>query len=179
MKTVNKKYLYWAISLVFIGGILISIYAILGGFDKIQLAQSNNNVYSIAGKYVQGHRMHIEEGKIFKEVRDLIQSEKIKGELCMIDYESDTLESDEINRFIGVLLDDEITAIPSKFQVIALTSARSYKAALTMHPLVMPNTDKVKQALVDYAALQQDSLQDLSLEVYYTDNSVLVERFAK
>ncbi|PIB33965.1 hypothetical protein BFP72_00205 [Reichenbachiella sp. 5M10] len=173
----TRKYIYWGISLLSLSVILMSIYYFLGGFQPFELASSSNNSYSIAGKYIQGKRMHVEEGRLFNDVRGLLQTKKLNGDLCMVDYRPDTLEDGEILRFIGVLLGDDISAIPSGYQVIELRSAKSYKAALTMHPLVMPNAHHVEEALRSKAATQGDSLQNLSLEVYYPDNSVLIEMF--
>ncbi|MCV9388728.1 hypothetical protein [Reichenbachiella ulvae] len=180
MKIITKKYLYWAASLLFIIGIALSIYSLLGGYDKIEIAQSTNNVYSVVGKWVEGERMHQVERETFNEMRDLVINEKFKGELCMIDYPSDTLGENEIKRFIGVLLDgEEVTAIPSGFTVLEISTRRSYKTALAMHPLVMPNSEKIDQALRSYAKENfGDSLQSLSMEIYYPDNSVLIEKFA-
>jgi hypothetical protein len=180
LKIITKKYLYWTASFVFIVGIAISIYSLLGGFDKIEIAQSTNNIYSIVGKWVEGERMHQVERKTFNEMRDLVIEGKFKGELCMIDYPSDTLGENEIKRFIGVLLEnDEVTAIPSGYQVLEIETRRSYKTALTMHPLVMPNSEKIDQALRNYARENfSDSLQRVSMEIYYPDNSVLIEKFA-
>lgn len=178
MKFITKKYLYWGVSVIFLLGIGLSIYSLLGGFDEVQIASSPNNSYSIAGKLVAGERMHSVEGKTFREVREMLQEGKLKGDLCLIDYRDDTLAEGAIKRFIGVVLNNEVSGIPSGFQVIEIHAPKSYKAALSMHPLVMPNSEKIEKALRKYALAQGDSLQNLSLEIYYPDNSVLVEMFA-
>ncbi|UXP33816.1 hypothetical protein N6H18_07625 [Reichenbachiella agarivorans] len=166
-------------SLLSLTGIAMSIYFFMGGFDPLVTARSTNNVYSIAGKFVHGHRMHQVESKLFVEIRDLIQNGKLNGDLCLIDYRPDTLEDGEINRFIGILLGDDVSAIPAGFKVIELQSHATYKAALSMHPLVMPNSQKVETALRKHAATYGDSLQNFSMEIFYPDNSILVEMFAE
>lgn len=165
--------------MAFVAGILMSIYALLGGFDEIKTGKSKNNVYSIAGKRVAGERMHVIEGNLFKEVRDLIKEGKLEGELCLIDYQKDSMVEGEINRFIGVKLNEEISAIPSGYEVIEINSRTSYMAALNMHPLVMPNSKKVKGELIKLALEDGHELRGYTLEIYYPDNSVWIEMFAK
>ena len=165
--------------MVFIAGILISIYALLGGFEEMKTGVSTNNVYSIAGKRVSGERMHKLEGNLFKEVKELIENGGLKGDLCLIDYQNDSLLENEIDRFIGVKLSDEIAAIPTGYKVIEIKSRKSYIAALKMHPLVMPNSRKVQDKLKKMARVEGDKLLDYTLEIYYPDNSVWVEMFVE
>ncbi|MGL1886509.1 MAG: hypothetical protein OCD76_08340 [Reichenbachiella sp.] len=178
LKTRYKKYLYWTLSLAFVAGILTSIYSLLGGFDEIQIGTSNNNIYSIAGKRIQGESVRRKEEELFREVKELIDSEQLIGDLCLIDYKDDTLIEGEINRFIGVRLSSEVSSIPAGFEVVEISTRQSYIAALTMHPLVMPNSQKIQDKLMVAARQDTLTLRPYSLEVFFPDNSLIVEMFA-
>lgn len=179
LTTKTKKYLYWCISFTAILGILTTLYYALGGFEEIQTAISKNNTYSIAGKEIQGRLTSKEEHFLFEEIKHLMINESLKGTLSIVNYKDDTLQEYESRRFVGVLLDDDISVIPPGLTVLEIEGAVTFQAALIMHPLVMPNTEKVEQKLRAMAEEQDLTLRNYTLEKLYEDNSVIVEMFAQ
>jgi len=179
LNTQTKKYIYWFASFSAIFVILISAYYYLGGFDEIQTAISKNNKYSLAGKEVHGRLTSKEEHFLFEEMKGYIADGTLKGTLSVINYKDDTLGEYESRRFVGVLLEDDVAMIPTGLKVIEIEGETTFQAALTMHPLVMPNTKKVEgqlQLLADDRGLK---LRDYTLEKLYADNSVIVEMFGE
>lgn len=174
----TKKYIYWGISFFSIIVILFSIYYQLGGFDEIKAGRSSSSSYSIAGQWVRGKAVRKEEGKIFYNLKERIEAEELKGILTLIDFKGDTLEEGEVSHFIGVILDKEITALPSGLEIIELEAKTTYKASLTMHPLVMPNTRAVEKKLSVIANTNGERLRPITIEMFFEDNSVMVEMFA-
>ncbi len=174
-----RKYLYWSISFISIVVILMSIYFHLGGFEKITIGEVNSPYYSIAGKWLKGDISRKEEGLIFNEFQNLILTKKMRGVLCIMDYKNDTLSENEVCRFVGIMLENEISSIPTGIQVIEVSADKSYQAALSMHPLVMPNTQKVEEQLLKAALENGDQLDNFTMELYFEDNSVIVQMFAQ
>lgn len=174
-----KKYFYWIISIVSCFVIVLSIYHYLGGFNEISVVKSGNNIYNIAGKDYQGRIKNDSLNMIFLEMRDLVLSKKINGDLCVINYREEGLVSGETHQFIGILLGDEISEIPSGIKVRAFQAETTFKVGLGMHPLVMPSAEKIEKKISQYAKEKGFELQNYSMEIIYSDNSILVEMFAK
>lgn len=175
----SKAFIYWGISFISVFVVLLSVYYFLGGFQDISKSRSVGAEYSIAGKWLSGERSRKEEAILFNEVRDLVASKTITGTLCMVDYRHDSLDEKQIRRFIGVLLTNQVSAIPPGFKVLELEATTTYQASLTMHPLVMPNAEKVVEDLQKMATENNDLLDDFTVELYFEDNSVIVEKFVK
>ncbi|MFY0625412.1 MAG: hypothetical protein JXR07_03890 [Reichenbachiella sp.] len=153
----------------------MSIYYKLGGFEDPIFGSAKDPYYSVTGKWLNGDVSKKEEGLLFNEMRDLIALDKIDGVLCMVNYKSDTLAEHEINRFVGIKLESEFSGIPNGFEVIELKAPYAYQAALTMHPLVMPNSKKIEDQLKLMAEENEDVLRPLTMEWYYSDNSVMIQ----
>ncbi|WP_456458094.1 hypothetical protein [Reichenbachiella sp.] len=179
LSTLHKKYVYWFVSFIALFVILLSIYFNLGGFEEIQTAVSRNNKYSLAGKEVYGKLTSKEEHFLFEEMKGYIADGSLTGTLSIVNYQDDTLGEYESRRFVGVLLENEMSMIPSGLQVLEIEGQTTFQAALTMHPLVMPNSEKVESQLKLLADERGLSLRNYTLEKLYNDNSVIVEMFAK
>lgn len=174
-----RKYIYWSISFISLVVILMSAYYQLGGFEEPKFGLQNDAYYSIAGKWLKGDVTRKEEGVVFEEMRNLIVTEKIKGVLCLVDYKNDTLAENEICRFVGVRLNDEVSSIPSGLEILEIEGSNAYQAALTMHPLVMPNSKKIEDFLQSKAEQEGQELDVYTMELYFDDNSVIIQMFSK
>ncbi len=179
ISTRTKKYTYWLASFMALFVILLAAYYHLGGFQKIQTAISKNNKYSLAGKEVHGKPTSKEERSLFGEMKGLIANGALKGTLSIVNYKDGPLGGDGGRRFVGILLEDDISMVPSGFSVLEIESETTFQAALIMHPLVMPNTQKVEAMLKLLADKRGVQLRDYTLEKLYGDNSVIVEMFAR
>lgn len=179
LPTQTKKYIYWFASFLALFVILLTVYYNLGGFEEVQTAVSRNNTYSLAGKEVHGSLTSKEEHFLFEEMKGYLSSGKLTGTLAIINYQDDTLDEHESRRFVGILLEDDVSMIPKGLEVLEIEGQTTFQAALTMHPLVMPNTRKVEDMLRLLAEKRGLILRNYTLEKLYTDNSVIVEMFAK
>ncbi|WP_420582643.1 hypothetical protein [Reichenbachiella sp.] len=179
ISTLHKKYFYWFASFVALFIILLTFYFNLGGFEEIQTAVSKNNKYSLAGKEVQGKLTSKEEHFLFEEMKGYIADGTLSGTLSIINYKDDTLGDYESRRFVGILLENDVSMIPTGLQVLEIEGETTFQAALTMHPLVMPNTEKVEGRLKLLADERGLTLRNYTLEKLYDDNSVIVEMFSE
>lgn len=179
LSTQTKKHIYWLISFVALFVILISIYYYLGGFREIQTAVSRNTTYSLVGKEVYGRLTSKEEHFLFQEMKGYLVDSVLYGTLAIVNYKDDTLGKYESRRFVGVLLEEEFAMIPPGLTVLEIEGETTFQAALTMHPLVMPNTEKVEFKLKTLADERGLELENFTLEKLYQDNSIIVEMFAR
>ena len=174
-----KQYSYWLITFASITVILMTIYFFLGGFEKIEIVKSGKADYAIAGKWLKQDASHKDEALLFNEIKESVTQEKIIGDLCIVNFQIDSLLNNEMKRFIGVALKNETSAIPSGYVVLEIRSEKSYMAALTMHPLVMPNSQKIERLISLVAIEDKAELQKFSLEILYPDNSVIIQMFSE
>ena len=179
LKTVQKTYLYILLSVVSFCIITASVYFLLGGFKDIIIVTAKNNVYSIAGRDFKGRLSNDSLGMYFNEMKSLVASEKLKGSLCLINYQDEDLKDSEVHQFIGVLLNDEVTEIPSGLTVREIECETSFKAALVMHPIVRPNSEKIQAQIHAFAQEKGFALDNYTLELFFMDDSMLVEMFEK
>ncbi|UXX80074.1 hypothetical protein N7E81_03005 [Reichenbachiella carrageenanivorans] len=179
LSTKNKKYIYWFASFTALFVILLSVFYNLGGFKEIRTVAAKNISYSIAGKQVHGKLTSKEEHFLFEELKGYLSDGSLKGTLSIVNYKDDTLGEYESRRFVGILLTDEMSMIPAGLTVLELEGQTTFQAALTMHPIVMPNTEKVEAKLQSLAKEKGKTLRPFTLEKLYQDNSVIVEVFAQ
>lgn len=177
LKTQHRTYLYLLLSVFSLSVIAGCIYYALGGFKEVILFETKNNIYSIAGKEFRGSISSDTIGLYFNEMKTIIEKGDLNGDLCLINYQDENLANKEVRHFIGILLGDEITEIPSGLKVREIEEENSFKAALIMHPLVRPNSEKVQGMLHEYAQELGYELKSYTLEMFYPDNSVIVEMF--
>ena len=178
LKTQYKTYLYILISAIFLAIIAICIYYLLGGFKEIIIAKTIKNSYSIAGKEFIGSYKNDTLGLYFNQMKTIIDQGKLNGDLCLINYQDSTLKNNDVHQFIGILLVDDISEIPTGLHVREMNAETSFIAALIMHPLVRPNSEKVQAMLVEFAKKEGYKLDAYTLERFYADNSVIVEMIA-
>ncbi|WP_109832799.1 hypothetical protein [Reichenbachiella versicolor] len=178
LSTTKEKYLYWGISFISITVILFVIYFNLGGFNDVKAGKSSGSKHSIAGKWVIGENVRKKESEVFYTLKQQVELGELQGILCMVDFKNDTLQGNEVAHFFGVILENEVSALPAEFDIIELNAETTYKASLTMHPIVMPNTETVEKQLQDIAASYGDKLRPLTIEMFFEDNSIMVEMLA-
>lgn len=179
LSTKTKTYLYWLLAFVSTASILFSIHALLGGFEELTVVESSNNTYSIAGKEFKGGMKSDTLQRYFEEVRAELAEGKLKGELCIVNFRDKDLSGTTVHQLVGVLLGDDVAEIPAGMKVVELESTKTLKVALVMHPLVRPNPDKIEGLMYAYAQEKGYTLQNISMEILYPDNSVLIEMFAE
>lgn len=177
LNTNHKTLLYILLSIFCVSIIAVCCYYLLGGFKEVILFELKNNVHSIAGKEFKGKINNDTIGIYFNEMKLIIENGNLKGDLCLVNYQDKELTEKEVHQFIGILLEDDITEIPSGFKVIEIESEISFNVALIMHPLIQPNSEKVQAMIYDFAQKKEYELENYSLEIFYPDNSVIIEMF--
>lgn len=161
--------------------ISVSIYYILGGFEPV-------NVYLIDGtsRVVIGKEYFIPDDReaFFQKMdsaRMDIENEKLKGDLTAVIYENDTIAEDMIHCFIGASRDGikGVVRMPAGFKFRQFTTDQIFKVFITQHWLVQPLPEEIEEMIQVRSIEEGKVLQPLTFEVYYPDNSLSVEKWAK
>ncbi|MFT7030254.1 MAG: hypothetical protein ACJA2C_001650 [Marinoscillum sp.] len=179
MNLKQKKYFYLLIILVFLGIIVSSVFYLLGGFKEVMAIPLEGTTRTLAGKRFVTHYTDEKPREFGKECRELLADSTLDGRLVVVNYHSDTLERDQIHQFIGIALSEEMSEIPQGFEILELESSARYAVFLTMHVIVQPRPNKIEALL--FAKAQEDGMEldDFFLELWYPDNSLVVEGWVK
>ncbi len=175
----QKQYVYLALILAFLIIIVGSIYYILGGFKEVKAIPLEGTTRTIAGKQFVTHYTDEKPRDFGRECRELLADSTMQGRLVVINYHSDTLERDQIHQFIGIALSEEMSEIPQGFEIIELETSARYAVFLSMHVIVQPRPNKIEALLFAKAQEDGNELEDFFLEVWYPDNSLVVEGWVK
>ncbi|MFY0689008.1 MAG: hypothetical protein JXQ90_17690 [Cyclobacteriaceae bacterium] len=175
----KSPYFFWSLAIVFFGLFLATIYYHLGGFEKVEVFQLQGTERLVAGKHYAGRQTAYELEKIYEDARMLILEEKINGTLTVVNYKNDSLASNELSQFIGVILEGEMAEIPPQFEVREFSSSTRLAVFYTMHPLVFPSPSSTEEKFQNFADSAQLSLAPYTFELHYQDNSMSVEAWVE
>lgn len=170
-----QRIVYLAIIVVFLAGIITSVYYLLGGFEPIKVYKMESENRVMVGKTFYNHYTSGDPVEFGKRCRELLENKEIEGVLTIIRYQNDTIPDDKILQFIGITLDYDMAEIPRDFDVEEVKTGTRYGVFLTMHVLVQPRPPKIEAMIREAAAANSDKLQDLFVEFRYLDNSLSVE----
>lgn len=168
-----------AISLSVIGYTLYYFYDQMGGFDELEVVQLNPIQRNVVGTTYQGKTRTATYEKALEKCIDQIKNKRLDGVLTIISYKSDTLESNEVNLFIGITLNSSMAEIPYDFEVKHLESKVRYAMSLSMHPAVRPSIKNVETMIYEQATSNGDELVPMFMELYYPDDSMTIEAWVK
>ena len=171
----QKQILYGGLIVVFLGIIITSVYYMLGGFEEIEVYQLKPITRTIAGKDFVTHYTDEAPRDFGRKCRQLLDSGDISGELVIVNYQTDSLNRDQIHQFIGVALSEDMSEIPSGFDIQEFESADRYAVFMSMHVLVQPRPHKIEAMLWDSANEDGVELKDYFFEIRDPDNSLSVE----
>lgn len=178
MKITTKRNLYLVLIIIFSATLLISVYELLGGFDEVHVYQLTPVERTVIGR-------HFEEPdskaalKHRELCRNLILKEELQGILTEVIFLSDTLENAEKGRFIGVSISNDISEVPSGFEVREYDSGLRYAVFLSMHALVRPRPPVIEGMIYAKAQEEGKELEDYFFTLIYQDNSISVEGWVK
>lgn len=171
------QWLYGTLIIIFLIVIGVSVYYFLGGFKEVEVYQLQGTHYTIAGRFFEGKYNHPVIEKYFEESRDLVNDSYIKGDLVVVNYDYDS--ANQVKLFIGILLDSDMAEIPRGFSVRSFDSETRMVVFLPMHPLVRPTSRKIEK-LINRKSIEEDlELDEFTIEIYYPDESMVVERWVK
>jgi len=82
---------------------------------------------------------------------------------------------DQVDYFIGIIIDGEMAEVPNGYQVQEYQSSRRFGVFISMDPLVRPSSRKINQLLKKKADQMNFILADHTFELHYADDSMSVE----
>jgi hypothetical protein len=173
----NKRVLIF-IGVVLAGLIVLTLYIFLGGFKEVTFSiQPVSKPKVLAGVPFEGNMRSSRLDSLFEVTRQIHQSGQLKGTLGAIYYDVPLKKQSrgEINALIGVWLDDASMSLPKGFQLRTIPAGKVVQARLQAHFLVSPSPDEVQEKMRQYARQQGLQPENLVIEEYLSDESIILE----
>ena len=172
---IKAFYIYVIIIFISVSVIGTSAYYLLGGFDEIVVYEMEGESRIVVGRRFIGKPTHRYVNKYFAESRNLILDRAINGTLTVIVNKNDSLKNNEVDYFIGIIIDGEMAEVPIGYQVLEYKSSKRFGVFISMDPLVRPSSRKINQLLKKKADQMNFVLADHTFELHYADDSMSVE----
>lgn len=161
--------------------ISISMYYVLGGFDRVE-------VYFFPGtdRTVIGKEYFIpDDNKTFSAKMDSAKADLLKGvlkgKLTAVMYQDEWKDRDSLHCFIGTSRDSvqDVVRLPAGYEYQQFSTHRIYKIFITQSGWVIPSPKTLEQKLEVRSIKEGEVLQPLTFEIYYEDGSFSVEKWVK
>jgi len=179
MNSQGKIIIYGILITMFLGIILGSLYFHLGGFEEVKVYKLEPINRTVAGKNFYTHYRDETPRDFGVICKQMLDSGEVSGELVVINYKNDTIHRDYIHQFIGIELSEDLSEIPSDFDIKELESKERYAVFLSMHVIVQPRPHVIESMLEQRAQSDNQQLEDFFFEIRYPDNSLSVEGWVK
>ncbi|WP_424962427.1 hypothetical protein [Ekhidna sp.] len=177
----RAKQIYLAIIIVCLIIIAWSTYYTLGGFDPVEIFVMDGKERTVIGKeYIEKYD-YSNYSQRLEETKAAIDSGTLKGMLTYVEFKNDTIGEDSVHYFVGASIDEvkNVVMLPAGFDYKEFKTDKIFKIFITQHTLVRPTPDEIDEIMEVKAIEEGVVLQPVSFELYYKDNSLSVEYWAK
>lgn len=177
----NAKRIYLAIIVSCLAIIAVSVYYVLGGFEKPQVFVFEGGDRTVIGKHYIGKYRPKEINSLLQETKMLIDSGKLQGQLTVIEYLDETIGKDSTHLFIGGAIDEirSILEIPSGLTYEEFRTKQIYRVFITQNEWVRPQPTEIR-SLIEIRSIEDGKvLAPYSFDVYYEDGSWCTEGWVK
>lgn len=168
-----KKYL---LPFVFITLIITAlVYINAGGFEDVQISQKTSESRYIIGKSFEGNVKDEAFSNLFIEIEELKSSEKYDGHLGAVYYNNPANAKGNIKAFLGVIVNNEASNIPSGIEMIELNSTEIVEGKVTASNVFGISVNKVYNAIFDFAEKNSLNLDEHYIEWFPSKEEVVVQ----
>lgn len=160
------------ISFVILVGML-GFVGYLGYFNDPEMKVTTSPSYSMIGKYYFGGLEEKSLGKLFQDADSLILKEGIQGKTAIILDKNPMKAKDTLKAFVGVLLNDSTSELPSGYKFRNVPSRKVLHTEITGSFLTLPIN--VYEKVTKYA--KENALHistDGAIEIYESDKKLVV-----
>ena len=175
----NKRLLLRVlVALVVLTGLVVAVYAQLGGFEPVAIRLVNSpGPQLLAGAVFEGNARDSRLDSLFKAVRQLHQRGQLRGTLGSIYYEVSPgkRRKGEVSTFVGVWLADSAASLPRGYRLRTVGASRLVQARIESHFLVSPLPEEVQAAMRQYARQRKLQTENFVMEKYLNDESITLE----
>ena len=158
-----------------------STYYTLGGFDPVEIFIMEGKERTVIGKeYIEKYRLADFDIRML-ETRTAIDSGRLNGMLTVVFFKNETIGSDSVHYFIGASVDEvkDVFRLPAGYDFREFKSEKIFKIFITQHWLVQPLREEIEELMQIKSIEEGEVLTPFWFEMYYEDESLSVEYWAK
>ena len=158
-----------------------STYYTLGGFDPVEIFIMEGKERTVIGKeYIEKYRLADFDIRML-ETRAAIDSGRLNGMLTVVFFKNETIGSDSVHYFIGASVDEvkDVFRLPAGYDFREFKSEKIFKIFITQHWLVQPLPEEIEELMQIKSIEEGEVLTPFWFEMYYEDESLSVEYWAK
>lgn len=177
----RAKRIYLTIIILSLVIIAVSTYYTLGGFDPVDVFVMEGKSRTVIGnEYIEKF-----EPSTFKQkmdsARSAINSGVLDGMLTVVFYENEMIGADSVHYFLGASKDQisDVLKLPAGYEYQEFKTDKVFKVFITQHWLVRPSPAEVAEIVKVKAIEEGEVLLPFSFELYYEDESLSVEFWAR
>lgn len=151
-----------------------SVYAYLGGFNSPEIKITTSKTQYIAGTYYAGPIEGEELGQIFRKAAETLEKKELSGTLANIYYNNPEKQTDSLKAFIGILIQDTTTQLPTGYQLHKLAGGKKVvQATINAHYMLSPK--KLYPALFEYLKKEGLKTRQTYLEIFPNKRTALIQ----
>ena len=157
--------------------LLLFGYYKLGGFNPVKVELINTDDYHLLGRHFEGNYQSDTVRLYYNQMRDYVQKGTINGFPAIIYDQEPQGARRRAKSFIGVLL-DEPTSIEG-LENREINASQAIRVSKEAHISVMPNPDKIERLITSFATENQLTIGPFNIEIFHTENRLVIERPVK
>ena len=177
----NSRPVYIGIISICIVVISVSLYYILGGFDKQEIYFFPGTTRTVVGKeYFLPDDEDTFYAKMDSAKADLLEG-ILKGKLTAVIYDDEWKTRDSLHCFIGSSQDSVqgVVRLPAGYDYRQFATERIYKLFVTQSQWIRPLPEENEELLTVKSIEEGEVLQPVTFELYFRDGSFSVEKWVK
>ena len=156
--------------------ILLYVFTLLGGFEKVEVTLVNENKYYILGIPFNGKYNDPTLEDIYFEVKESKDKGVVQGEITVINYQlgGDSTEQGWVRQFIGIKSDDK-TKDNGSLVILTQPTGEIIRAKVSSHNLVMPKPDEIDKLVMQMANELNVNVVNYTIERYVSDRELYID----
>ena len=171
-----KKVIFALLALFILGALVV--YALQGGFSKVEVTRQTSQIRYVAGQYYEGPVRSKEFSELFEKAGRVVADKQLAGNPGGIYYNNPAEAKGQIKAFVGVVIKDPNAKLPAGYEVRTLQPGKPVlQATVNAHQSMIPG--KAYPALFDYAEKNNLTLQQLYVEEYPSEKQGTIEVYLK
>jgi len=168
-----KKY-YIIGAIVLLAGLALNYK--FGGFDKTEPQLVEVNDYTIYGASYEGSYKSNALSSLVNKMQTLQKSMGANTNVVLVNYIDEAKETlGIVSNFVGIETELAMGSELEKLEKRTIKAQKAIRVVVKINPLVMPSPEKIKALAFKMAAKEGLVLQNLSIEQYRNDGTLIID----
>ncbi len=163
-----------------IGAIILIVGMFLnykfGGFEKTEPQLVEVSDYTIYGASYEGSYKSNALSSLVSKMQKLQKNMDANTNVVLVNYIDEAKETlGIVSNFVGIVAELEVGSGLEKLEKKTIKAQRAIRIAVKINPLAMPSPEKIRALAFEMAAKEGLVLQNLSIEQYQNDGTLIID----